>query len=168
MDLSMDLSNVQEMQGNSPIPPGEYNIKIIGSEYKESRSGNGGYLRMQYKVMDGTFAGRSVFDNLNLWHSDQKIREISQSRLKAIAKAIRHPNPSFIRNTEELIGHQMSIRVSVKDDFNNVKSYKESLAQPVIPQPQTQTMSPTGTPQQTPPPPPQVAPAPNGAATPWG
>lgn len=167
MDLSMDLSNVQEMQGNSPIPPGEYNIKIINSEYKESRSGNGGYLRMQYKVVDGPMIGRSVFDNLNLWHSDQKTREISQSRLKAIAKAIRHPNPSFIRNTDELIGHQMNIRVSIKDDFNNVKAYKESMAQPSIPQPQTQT-PPSGMPQQTPPPPPQVAPAANGAATPWG
>lgn len=167
MDLSMDLSNVQEMQGNSPIPPGEYNIKIINSEYKESRSGNGGYLRMQYKVVDGPMIGRSVFDNLNLWHSDQKTREISQSRLKAIAKAIRHPNPSFIRNTDELIGHQMNIRVSIKDDFNNVKAYKESMVQPSIPQPQTQT-PPSGMPQQTPPPPPQVAPAANGAATPWG
>lgn len=167
MDLSMDLSNVQEMQENSPIPPGEYNIKIIGSEYKESRSGNGGYLRMQYKVMDGAFAGRSVFDNLNLWHSEQKTREISQSRLKAIAKAIRHPNPSFIRNTDEFIGHQMSIRVSVKDDFNNVKAYKESTIQPSVPQSQPQ-MPPTGMSPQTPPPPPQVTPAPNGAATPWG
>ena len=165
MDLSMDLSNVQEMQGNSPVPPGEYEVKIINSEYKESRSGNGGYLRMQYKIVDGPMIGRSVFDNLNLWHVDQKTREISQSRLKAIAKAIRHPNPSFIRNTDELIGHQMSIRVSVKDDFNNVKAYKESLAQPSVPQPQ---MPSNGMPQQTPPPPPQVAPAPNGAATPWG
>lgn len=167
MDLSMDLSNVQEMQGNSPVPPGEYEVKIINSEYKESRSGNGGYLRMQYKIVNGAFVGRSVFDNLNLWHVDQKIREISQSRLKAIAKAIRHPNPAFIRNTDELIGHQMSIRVSVKDDFNNVKAYKESMAQPSVPQQQPQ-MPPNAMAQQTPPPPPQVAPAPNGAATPWG
>jgi len=168
MDLSMDLSQVEAMTGNSgPVPPGEYEVRIAGTEYKESRSGNGGYLRMQYKIVDGPMSGRSVFDNLNLWHNNDKTRLIAQSRLKAIAKAAHHPNPNFVRTTEELIGSNLKVRVTVDGDFNNVKSYKESELQPsapAAPQPQYQAAPQAPQAPQTPPPPPPAG----AGATPWG
>lgn len=159
MDLSLDLTGVSEMQGNSPVPPGEYNVVIAATEYKESKRGTGGYLRMQYKISDGPHNGRSVFDNLNLWHEQQNTRYIAQSRLKAIAKAVGHPNPNFIRNTDELLGGRMLVRVSVSDEYNNVKSYSppKLQQQPVTQQSTYQTQAQT-------PPPPQT---PANAATPW-
>ena len=170
MDLNMNLSGVEASTGAfEPIPPGEYEVKISGTEYKESRSGNGGYLRLQYKVVDGPMSGRSVFENLNLWHRGDQVRMIAQSQLKAIAKAIHHANPNYIRNTDELIGGNMRIKVVVKDDYNNIKAYKESqLVQSTPAAPETPTTPQTLQNAQTPPPPPQVSPAPNGAATPWG
>ena len=164
MDLSMNLSGVTENYGTSdPLPPGDYEVRIAGAEYRESTKGNGGYLRMQYKVVDGMHTGRSVFDNLNLWHTKDQTRLIAQSRLKAIAKVAHHPNPNFVRNTEELIGGSLKVHVNVKDGYNNVTTYKESELQPTAPSaaPQPQYQAP-----QTPPPPPPAA---GGAGdTPWG
>ena len=166
MDLSLDLSRVEASKSSSDlVPPGEYEVRIAGTEYKETSKGNGSYLRIRYKIIDGPMAGRSIFDNLNLWHKTDQTRLIAQSQLKAIAKAINHPNPNFIRNTEELIGGALKIRVIVNGDYNDVKSYKGSELQPVAPQ-APQPAAPVAP--QTPPPPPTAVPAATGAATPWG
>lgn len=170
MDLSMDLSRVEAKKGSSgPVPPGEYEVRIAGTEYKEAKSGNGGYLRIQYKVVDGIHTGRSIFENLNLWHNSDQTRMIAQSQLKGLAQAIHHPNPNFIRSTEELIGGSLKVRVVVDGDFNNVKCYMESGLQqsaPAAPQNQYQAAPQVPqTSQNTPPPPPPSAPT--AAESPW-
>lgn len=71
---------------NSPIPPGEYHLSVVGAELKESKSGNP-YVSVQYRIEDGQpHANRRIFEIYMLGGSDRAV-EISNKQLSILLVA---------------------------------------------------------------------------------
>lgn len=62
--VSVDFSGV-ESGGGRKIPEGEYLLKVVEVEMKDSQAGNQ-YLAFKYKVANGPFAGANIWDNVSL------------------------------------------------------------------------------------------------------
>jgi len=126
--LNFDATQVDPGQSFEPIPAGWYNMMIVESEMKPTRDGNGAYLQLTLKVVDGQHAGHQVFDRLNLQNQNPVAAEIAYKRLSAYCHAT---GVIQVQDSQQLHGIPFKARVSVRTDStgqyepsNEVKAVK--------------------------------------------
>lgn len=122
--------NVNELpQGNGnfePLPAGWYSATISQSELKDTKAGNGQYIKLRYDIIGPSHQGRVVFGNLNIKNANPKSEEIGRQQLGDIMRAI---GLAKVTDTDQLIGGQIAIKLEVKEDAqygasNEVKGFK--------------------------------------------
>lgn len=126
--LNFDARQVDPQQSFEPIPAGWYNMMIVESEMKPTSNGQGAYLQLTLKVVDGQYAGRQVFDRLNLQNPNPVAVEIAYRRLSAYCHAT---GVIQVQDSQQLHGIPFKARVSVRTDStgqyepsNEVKAVK--------------------------------------------
>lgn len=114
-------------QSYEPLPVGIYNAIITESEWGQTRSGNGRFLKITFQVYDGEYKGRMVFTRLNLENPNTQTVEIARQQLSAICRAVNilRPNDSC-----ELHNLPLSIKVVLRKNdstgevYNEIKDFK--------------------------------------------
>lgn len=107
--LGFDASNVEPLQGYQVLPAGKYLVQIVASEMRVTKSGQGQYLWLELDVLEGPYAGRKLFDQLNLVNANPQTVEIAQRTLSAICHAV---GKLQVQDSEEL--HLVPMLVDVK------------------------------------------------------
>lgn len=108
-----------------PLPTGWYSATITGSEMRDTRAGDGEYLKVEWTIFDGEFEGRKVWQNVNLKNPNPKAVAIGNEQLAAICKAVGVIKPN---DSEELHDKVCKIQVKIrpaKDGYpasNDVKN----------------------------------------------
>jgi hypothetical protein len=59
--LNIDVSGATSRF--SPIPEGEYRVKVVSADLVESKSSGRPMVKFTYEVVGGEYAGRKLFDN---------------------------------------------------------------------------------------------------------
>ena len=96
-----------------PLPAGWYTCTISQAELKDTKAGNGQYIKLRYDITGPSHQGRVVFGNLNIKNANPKAEEIGRQQLGEIMRAI---GLAKVADTDQLIGGQISIKLTVKDD----------------------------------------------------
>ena len=149
--------NVNELpQGNGnfePLPAGWYTATITKAELKTTGAGNGQYIKCRYDITGPSHQGRVVFGNLNINNPNVKAEEIGRQQLGDIMRAI---GLAKVVDTDNLIGGQISIKLTIKQDpkygaSNEVKGFRSvsgsaAPAASVIPATPTPAKTPFGAP----------------------
>lgn len=111
-----------------PLPAGNYEVMITGSETKATKAGNGHYLSLTFTVVNNEkYDGRLVWANLNLDNPNPKAVEIARRELSAICHAVGVLNPE---DSNELHGIPMKAKIKINpatDQFpasNGINGYK--------------------------------------------
>ena len=91
------------------MPPGQYPGQIVNSEMRPTKDGRGQYLWVEIDILDGSYAGRKLFDRLNLINANATTVEIAQRTLSAICHAVRKMQ---VDDSEQL--HFIPLLVDVK------------------------------------------------------
>lgn len=86
--FSFDATTVQPQDSFSPIPAGTYNARATKAEMRPLKSGNGLALALTFQVMDGQYANRQVFANLNVQHTNPDAQRIAQQQLSTLCHAV--------------------------------------------------------------------------------
>lgn len=131
LPAAFDASTVKPGGVLDPVPAAVYNVKIVESEMKATADGKGMYLSLTLEILDGEFAERKVFDNLNLKNDNQTAQEIAYGTLSAICHAT---GQIRIDDTTVLHGIPMQAKIGLEkggpgkdgkfyDDKNKVKRY---------------------------------------------
>lgn len=68
----------------TPLPAGDYRVKVANVEKKTSQSGND-YVAMVMEVIDGEFTGRNIYNN---FHLTVKTAEASIKRIYKMAEFV--------------------------------------------------------------------------------
>lgn len=129
-ELNFDATTVKPNVGFEPIPNGRYNVVITDSDMKATSKGDGHYLKLTFKILDGEFVNRLVWKNLNLDNPNEKAVEIAQSDLSNICRAC---GLGVIADSQELHGIPMSGQVRIKPGSggygpsNDVNDFKEPI-----------------------------------------
>lgn len=110
----------------SPLPAGEYNVRIADASLETTKAGTGQYIKMRLDVIGPTHEGRVVFGNLNIRNPNPKAEEIGQQQLGSVMRAI---GVQSLSDTDQLIGGCMCVKLAIRrseeyGDSNDVKSYK--------------------------------------------
>lgn len=121
--------NIDDLPDNEnsyePLPAGDYVAKICKAEVCQAKSG-GQYIKLRFDVVGPTHAGRVIFSNINIVNPNETAQRIGLSQLKDLMRAI---NVTSVSSVDQLIGHNVTIKVSVRKDeqygdSNDVKAYK--------------------------------------------
>ena len=119
-------ANTVEPADFSALPAGDYSVLISSSEWKPAKSG-GQYLALTLQVLEGAHAGRFLWHNLNLNHSNAQASEIAQRELSAICRAV---GRMTIEDSEQLHDIPMIVKVAYippKDQWpekNQIKQWR--------------------------------------------
>jgi len=137
MDLNgFNAMAVEPQTSYEPMPADWYKCVITQTEEKPTKKQNGSYLQLDIEVIEGKFAGRKVFDRLNLNNPNSVAVEIAQRALsKSIGAALQVP----LHNSEELLDKPLMVKVAVRpasngyEASNDVKGYASAGAAPAAP-----------------------------------
>lgn len=139
MILNFDANEVEIVDSFELIPDNTEATAIIQStEWKETKDGTGGYLKLKIEIIDGIYKGRLLFDNLNLQNKNEKAVSIAQQTLAKICLAVNKPK---VQTSEELLNIPLKVKIGVSkqdgyEPLNKIKSYtstKETKKEDVAP-----------------------------------
>lgn len=111
--LQFNANDVPPDKKFDPIPAGWYNVMIVDSEIKPNSAGTGNYLQLTVRVVDGQFAGRQIFDTLNISHPNAVAQDIAQKKLSAYCHAT---GVMQLNDSQQLHGIPLAVRVTIKND----------------------------------------------------
>lgn len=69
------------------FPAGKYLAQIVASEMRPTKDGRGQYLFLELDILEGPFAGRKLFDRLNLVNDNPDTVDIATRTLSSICRA---------------------------------------------------------------------------------
>lgn len=136
--IQFDATHIDPTPRFDPMPAGDYTAIITESETKLTRDGSGQYLQLKLEVQGGEFAGRTLFDRLNLWNNNRQAQEIAQRTLSQICHAV---GILQVTDSQELHNKPLIAIVKVRpardayEASNEIKGYKAAAAIPVAQQP---------------------------------
>lgn len=128
--LNFNAAQVRPNVSLDPVPSGLYPVMITKSEEKPTKNGQGAYIEFEMTVLQGhEFAGRKVFDRLNIKNQNQQTVDIAYGTLSAICHVTGCLN---MTDTQQLHGRPFqAVVVKVpRDDqpqvmTNNIRGYKD-------------------------------------------
>ena len=103
--------NTADVPDDTLIPAGWYPARIVRSDLRDLKSGDGQRLVLTYALHGGPFAERRIDAGFNVDHPNPQAVEISQ---KELAKVLRACGLSTIQDTLELHDRVHQVRVSVE------------------------------------------------------
>ena len=123
--LNFNANEVEPSAGFDVIPAGKYNAVISDSEMKDTRSGTGRYLQLEFEIIDGEFKNRKLWARLNLENPNADAVRMARADLSAICRAVNVLTP---KDSLELHNLPLVITVRCKknqDDemTNEIKGY---------------------------------------------
>lgn len=80
-------ANTVEPSNFDVFPAGKYLAQIVSSEMRPTKDGRGQYLFLELDILEGPFAGRKLFDRLNLVNDNPDTVDIATRTLSAICRA---------------------------------------------------------------------------------
>ncbi|MDR7037427.1 hypothetical protein J2X36_002174 [Methylobacterium sp. BE186] len=164
---SIDVDNIVPERGDfEALPAGPYMVQITDSDVAETKAGTGLILKLTMEVMDGPFANRKLWTNLNFRNPNATAQRIAQEQIKQICDAVGFQGQ--LTDSEVLHFRPMRVQLVVKrdeqyGDRNEVKKYSalNGSAPPANkPQPQPAAQKPASSAAQRP--------ASGGQTRPWG
>ena len=133
LNEAFDVNELPQGTSNfDPLPAGWYSATISQCELKDTKAGNGQYIKLRYDITGPTHQGRAVFGNLNIKNPNPKAEEIGRQQLGDLMRAI---GLAKVTDTDQLIGGQIAIKLEVKEDAqygasNEVKGFKSASGSP--------------------------------------
>ena len=96
-----------------PIPAGWYAVEIDAAKVQDNNKNTGKLLYLEYVALNEPYAGRRVFQRINLSNPNAQAVEIGQRELAALAMACGVP---ALRDSAELLQKQIGVKVKIKTE----------------------------------------------------
>lgn len=157
MLLNFNAATVAPATAFEVLPAGWYTGRIVATEEKPTAAGTGSYLQLEIEVVaPQQFAGRKLWDRLNLKNPNPKAEEIAFQTLSAICHAT---GVLQLAQSQQLHGIPMEVKVGLSkptadypDPRNEIKGYRSvqgtgaapvaaAAPQAMAPQPMAQPMA---------------------------
>jgi hypothetical protein len=115
----------QEGSQFEPFPAGDYTAEIIDAVISQPRSGDGHMLSLTWKISDGDYEGRQIWQRLCYQHSNPMTQDIARRFLKDLCTAL--DINQQITDPEVFKFKPVQVRVGIEsgngqyDDQNRIK-----------------------------------------------
>jgi len=104
-----------------PVPDGWYEATITNAEGKATKAGTGHMVSMRFDIAGPTHNGRVIFTNFNVSNPNPEAERIGRQQLNSMMSAL---GIATLRDSEQVIGKKIGIKIVVKGDGNEIKAYR--------------------------------------------
>ena len=120
---AFDGTGVPAAREFAPLPAGEYGVLIKDACIKTTRAGTGCYAELTLEVLN---TNRKVWWRITIQNHSQKATEIGKEQMNSLREAV---GLVSLSDTDELIGRHIIVKVSVRDQYNDVDYCKAYLGE---------------------------------------
>jgi hypothetical protein len=125
-EFSVDTLPASSSGDFSPIPAGNYNVRVVKADLTDTKDGTGQYIKLRLDVVGPSHQGRVLWANLNIRNKSAKAEEIGRSQMGDLMRAC---GLAKVSDTDQFIGNEVSVKVEVKNDDtygpgNEVKAFR--------------------------------------------
>lgn len=113
MDFNFDATQFETQDSYQPIPVGQYLVMVDEANFKETQGGAGQMIALRLKIVAGEYAGRFLFENYNIRHSNPQTVQIAQKQLASLAFCI---GVYQFNDPKMLIGKPFQVKVAIRKD----------------------------------------------------
>jgi len=106
-DLNINLDEIPNSPTYEQLPAGDYVVEIEDAKILDTKSMTGKRLSLKYKVKQGDFADRVIFQNLNIINPSDVAQKIAREQLKKLCSAI--GKFGNLGSPFELIGYPLKV-----------------------------------------------------------
>ena len=127
LGFEFDPGAVEPRDNFDPVPAGTYVAEIIESDVVETKSRSGQMVKLTWKISEGDYENRRIFDQINFRNANEVAQRIGQQMLGELCTACGLRGP--LDDTEHLHGVPVRIKVAIdpaKDGYeakNVIKRY---------------------------------------------
>lgn len=126
----LDLSEVKESSFEC-LPKGDYVVVVSDAEVRDTKDGQGQYLRVTLEVQEGEFDSRKIFTNFNIKNKNQQAVQIGLGQLKKMMRCAGATSYQ-LNSAQDLCGLRVMAKVDIKkDEFGENNIVKDFLAVPL-------------------------------------
>ena len=163
-------ANSVEPSNFDVYPAGKYLAQIVSSEMRPTKDGRGQYLFLELDILEGPFAGRKLFDRLNLVNDNPDTVDIATRTLSSICRAT---GQMQVKDSEQL--HLIPLIADVRvrppkgqyGESNSIRYLPRNAAAPATRAPGAYASAPAPATAPSPQPQPATPMAPAAGGLPW-
>lgn len=163
-------ANSVEPSNFDVYPAGKYLSQIVSSEMRPTKDGRGQYLFLELDILEGPFAGRKLFDRLNLVNDNPDTVDIATRTLSSICRAT---GQMQVKDSEQL--HLIPLIADVRvrppkgqyGESNSIRYLPRNAAAPATRAPGAYASAPAPATAPSPQPQPATPMAPAAGGLPW-
>ena len=163
-------ANTVEPSNFDVFPAGKYLAQIVSSEMRPTKDGRGQYLFLELDILEGPFAGRKLFDRLNLVNDNPDTVDIATRTLSSICRAT---GQMQVKDSEQL--HLIPLIADVRvrppkgqyGESNSIRYLPRNAAAPATRAPGAYASAPAPATAPSPQPQPATPVAPAAGGLPW-
>lgn len=163
-------ANAVEPSNFDVFPAGKYLAQIVSSEMRPTKDGRGQYLFLELDILEGQFAGRKLFDRLNLVNDNPDTVDIATRTLSSICRAT---GQMQVKDSEQL--HLIPLIADVRvrppkgqyGESNSIRYLPRNAAAPATRAPGAYASAPAPATAPSPQPQPATPMAPAAGGLPW-
>jgi hypothetical protein len=123
MQFDFNPSDVPATEKNYEVlPAGWYTASVTGAEVKQTKSGTGQYLRVEYTISGPSGAGRKVWSNYNVRNENPKAESIGREQLAELCRCV---GLARVNDTDQLLGCNVSVKLKVREASNGYEAQNE-------------------------------------------
>ncbi|MFO1259077.1 MAG: DUF669 domain-containing protein [Gammaproteobacteria bacterium] len=86
-DFGINLSEIEDANGFMSLSEGEYIVRATQISMKDTKNGDGKYLKFEFTVHEGKYQNRKLYQNVIADHINQDAKRIGLQWLKSWLKA---------------------------------------------------------------------------------
>jgi hypothetical protein len=113
--LSFNTEKVDDRNAFTPVPAGRYLVEVISSEIKKTKNGNGEFIFLILRIVDGPHEGQKIFDRINFINQNKDAENIAQRALKKLCLACGVRGE--LTDTEQLHFKRFHAHILVRQDI---------------------------------------------------
>ena len=109
--------------------PGKHLVTIEGADVKPTKAGDGEYVELQFRAMDGGNAERLHYERYNISNANPEAERIAKAAFASLCLAVGLPK---LTDTDQLIGRQCVIETGTRkrkdtgEDQTSIRGYYEA------------------------------------------
>ena len=118
----------ETQEGNSwdLLPVGEYVAQVVEASIEKPNSGDGYYLALTWKIVEGDYEGRQVWQRITCLHSSEQAQTIGRKTLKDLCVATGVAEQ--VDNAEVFLFKPVRIRLGIERDKQGVYADKNRIS----------------------------------------
>jgi hypothetical protein len=118
----------ENQEGNSwdLVPIGEYAAAIVEIAVAQPKSGDGYYVAVTWKIDEGEYEGRQIWQRITYIHSSEQAQTIGRKQLKDLCNAT-GLNGEHVEDVEVFLFKRAKIKVGVERDKEGIYDDKNKV-----------------------------------------